>query len=120
MATDYMTSLKNAAASVAKYIDDAATMEVVTKFVEIDSSTRPRISISARPVARTIIKLDADSETVIPMRKGASGVLEVDSALFEIHQANVATAIDYRASLLEAMLGPILGREKSALNPFMA
>jgi hypothetical protein len=113
MATDYTTSLKNAAASVAKYIDDAATMEVITKFVEIDSSAAPDFD-SARPVARTIIKLDADSETVIPMRKGASGALEVDSALFEIHQANVATAIDYRASLLDAMLSPILGREKAS------
>jgi hypothetical protein len=47
------------------------------------------------------------------MRKSASGTLEVDNALFEIHQANVATAIDYRASLLDAMLGPILGRERS-------
>ena len=47
------------------------------------------------------------------MRKGTSGALEVDNALFEIHQANVATAIDYRASLLEAMLGPILGRERT-------
>jgi hypothetical protein len=108
-----MTSLKNAAASVAKYIDDAATMEVVTKFVEIDSNAAPNFD-SAKPVARTVIKLDADSETAIPMRKGASGVLEVDNALFEIHQANVATAIDYRASLLNAMLGPILGRERSA------
>jgi hypothetical protein len=113
MATDYITSLKNAAASVAKYVEDAATMEVVTKFVEIDSSAAPDFS-AARPVARTIIKLDADSETVIPMRKGAAGALEVDTALFEIHQANVSTAIDYRASLLDAMLGPILGREKAA------
>ena len=113
MATDYMTSLKNAAASVAKYIDDAATMEVVTKFVEIDSNSTPDFA-AAKPVARTLIKLDADSETTVPMRKGTSGALEVDNALFEIHQANVATAIDYRASLLEAMLGPILGREKAA------
>jgi hypothetical protein len=112
MATDYITSLKNAAATVAKYIDDAATMEVVTKFVEIDSSDTPDFA-AGKPVARTIIKLDADSETTIPMRKSASGTLEVDNALFEIHQANVATAIDYRASLLDAMLGPILGRERS-------
>lgn len=112
MATDYMTSLKNAAASVAKYIDDAATMEVVTKFVEIDSNATPDFD-AGKPVARTIIKLDADSETTIPMRKGSSGALEVDNALFEIHQANVATAIEYRASLLDAMLAPILGRERS-------
>jgi hypothetical protein len=112
MATDYVTSLKNAAASVAKYVDDAATMEVVTKFVEIDSTTTPDFD-AARPVARTIIKLDADSETIIPMRKSAAGPLEVDNALFEIHQANVATAINYRASLLGSMLGPILGRERA-------
>jgi hypothetical protein len=32
-------------------------------------------------------------------------MLEVDSGLFEIHQANVATATEYRARVLAALIG---------------
>lgn len=110
MATDFATSLKNAAAAVAKYVEDAAEMEVVTKYVEIGADLSPDFDAQAKVVARSKIKLDADSETIIPMRKGASGAPEVDTSLFEIHQQNVQTAIEYRARLLNSMLSPILGR----------
>jgi hypothetical protein len=39
------------------------------------------------------------------MREGPGGMLEVDSGLFEIHQANVATATEYRARVLAALIG---------------
>ena len=106
MATDYMTSLKNAAASVAKYVQDAATMEVITRYVEIGSNA-PVDFDGSHPVARTVVKLDADSETVVPMRQGQGGVLEVDTALYELHQQNVATAIDYRARMMGALLSTL-------------
>jgi hypothetical protein len=106
MATDYITSLKNAAASVAKYVEDAASMEVITKYVEIGSDVTIDFA-QARPVSRTVVKLDADSETVIPMRQGQGGVLEVDTALYDIHQRNVATAVDYRARMMNALLGTL-------------
>jgi hypothetical protein len=112
MANDYLASIRNAAASVAKYIEDAASMEVVTKYVEIGDSASSDFE-QAMPVARTIVKLDADSETIFPMRKNKDGVLEVDLGLFELHQQNVATAIDYRARILNALVSPILSREKS-------
>lgn len=63
-------------------------------------------------MARTIVKLDSGSETIFPMRKNKEGVLEVDLGLFEIHQQHVATAIDYRARLLNALVSPIFFREK--------
>jgi hypothetical protein len=110
MANDFTTSLRNAAASVAKYVEDAATMEVVTKYVEIDSGQSSNFE-SAKPVARTIIKLDADSETVFPMRSGQSGALEVDMTLFELHLQNVNTAIDYRSRMLNALLSTVMTRE---------
>ena len=80
MANDFTSSLRNAAASVAKYVDDAATMEVVTKYVEIGDDSASDFE-AAKPVARTIIKLDSDSETIFPMRAGQDDVLEVDMSL---------------------------------------
>jgi hypothetical protein len=113
MANDFTSSLRNAAASVAKYVEDAAEMEVVTKYVEIGSDADSDFE-TAKPVARTIIKLDSDSETVFPMRAGQGDALEVDITLFELHQQNVSTAIDYRARILDALLSTVMSREKEA------
>jgi hypothetical protein len=113
MANDFTTSLRNAAANVAKYVEDAAELEVVTKFVEVGGDAASDFE-SAKPVARTIIKLDSDSEIIFPMRAGAGGALEVDMTLFELHQQNVATTIDYRARILNALLSTVLSREREA------
>jgi hypothetical protein len=113
MAIDYMTSLKNVAASVAKYVEDVATMEVITKYVEIGTDKTVDFT-QARPVASTTVKLDADSETVVPLRVGQGGVLEVDSELYELHQRNVATAVDYRTSMMNALLGVFKSTEGGA------
>lgn len=110
MANDFTSSLRNAAASVAKYVDDAATLEVVTKYVEIDADKASDFE-TAKPVARTVIKLDADSETVFPMRTGEGEALEVDMTLFDLHQKNVTSAIEYRARMLDALLSTIMARD---------
>lgn len=107
MANEFENALKNTATSVAKYVQDAATMMVETRFVEIGGDESPSFD-GAKPVARTVIRLDGDSETVIPMRQGTSGTLEVDTTLFELHQENVTTAIEYRARILNALLGTLL------------
>jgi hypothetical protein len=113
MANDFTSSLRNAAASVAKYVEDAAEMEVITKYVEIDSDAEADFE-TAKPVARTLIKLDSDSETVFPMRAGQGDALEVDLPLFELHQQNVSTAIDYRARILSALLSTVMSRDNEA------
>jgi hypothetical protein len=107
MANELETAIKTAAVKIAKYVDDAATLTVETRYVEIggnEPGARAPDFASARPVARTIIKLDGENQTVVPMRPTAAGSLEVDNALFDAHQRNVATAIDYRARLLDALL----------------
>jgi hypothetical protein len=111
MANDFTSSLRNAAANVAKYVEDAAEMEVITKYIEIDSDSELDFDL-AKPVARTIIKLDSDSETVFPMRAGQGDALEVDLTLFELHQQNVITAIEYRARILDSLLGTVMSRER--------
>ena len=109
MATEFDIALRNAASTVSRYIQDAATLQVETHFVDTTPEGTPDFD-SARPVARTIIRLDGDSETVVPMREGDSGGLEVDLSLFELHQQNVNTAIEYRARILNSLLSPLLNR----------
>ena len=106
MASELETALKNAAASVAQYVKDIATMTVVTQYVEVGPDGAVDFS-QARPVARTIIKLDGDSESILPMRRNEAGQPEVDSALFDLHQQNVTTTIDYRTRMLNALLSTL-------------
>ncbi len=97
-------ALKSAADKIAKYVDDAATMTVETRYVEIGGD----ISAS-KLAAQTIIRLDGDSETVLPMKKGPDGSLVVDTIVNEMHQENVQAAIDYRTAMLEKLLGLLTG-----------
>ena len=92
-------ALKNAADQIAKYVQDIATMTVETRYIEMGGD--PDKSMLA---ARTIIKLDGDSETVLPMKKGPDGSLVVDTIVNEKHQENVQAAIDYRAEMLERLM----------------
>ena len=98
-------ALKNAADTIAKYVQDAASMTVETYYVEMGSNLS-----EAKPAARTVVKLDGDSQTVLPMRKGADGTLVVDTVLNEMHQENVQAAIDYRAEMLEKLLSILNGQ----------
>jgi len=106
MASEWETALKNAAAKVAQYVNDVATLTVETRLVEISASGGVNFD-QAAPAARTVIKLDGDSQAVVPMRKNAAGALEMDTVLFEVHQQNVSTAIEYRARMLGALLEAI-------------
>ncbi len=46
--------------------------------------------------------------------EGQGSALEVDMTLFELHQQNVATAIDYRARILNALLSTVMSRQRQA------
>jgi len=105
MANDVREAIKSAADQIAKYVQDAATMTVETKYVEMGAAGFD----DAKLAARTIVKLDGDSETVLPMKKNEAGPLEVDTVVFELHQQNVQTAIDYRAKILNSLIGLLRG-----------
>lgn len=111
MANEFSTALKNVATSIAQYVKDASIMQVETRYVEIGEAGSADFD-SAKPVARTIIKLDGDSETILPMRKNEAGANVVDTELFELHQENVLTAIEYRASILDSLLGILKGSQE--------
>jgi len=97
-------ALKNAADKIAQYVDDAATMTVETRYVAVGAG-----SDESKLLARTIVKLDGDSETILPMKPGPDGTLVVDTVVNEMHQENVQTAIDYRTEMLERLLGLLKG-----------
>lgn len=109
MANEFDTALKNVATSIAQYVKDASIMKVETRYVEIGEKGSADFE-AARPVARTVIKLDGDSETILPTRKNEAGSTVVDSELFELHKQNVSTAIEYRARILSSLLSTLSGR----------
>ena len=109
MAAELENSIKYVAAKVAQYVADIATMTVETKYVQIGADGTADFD-QAKPGARTIIRLDGDSEAVIPMRQATTGEFEVDTMMFDLHQGNVETAIDYRSSMLDALLGTLKAR----------
>ncbi len=101
MANELETALKNVATQISAYVKDVATLTVTTKYAVVGSSGEAQV------IADTTIKLDGDSQTTVPMRPastGQAGQLDVDTALFDIHQRNVSTAIEYRARMMAALL----------------
>jgi hypothetical protein len=104
MANDLENSIRSAAEKVAAYVDSIATMTVETKYVKIGANGDIDFS-QARPIARTVIKIDGDSEAILPVHASEGGVLAVDADMLDLHGQNVAIAIDYRAKLLNALIG---------------
>lgn len=106
-ATEVKEALRSAAETAAKYIRDAGVLTVETGTIEVGSGQDPVLA------ARTVIKLDGDNSTIVPATKGASGKLEIDTVLYDLHMQNVSAAIEYRAKMVGAMLrllrGPVGG-----------
>jgi hypothetical protein len=98
--TELKDALKAAAEKIAQYVQDAAEMAVETRYIEMGAESFD----DARLAARTVVKLDGDSQTVVPMRKSEGGALVVDTTVFELHQQNVQAAVDYRTRMMSALL----------------
>lgn len=104
MSAELENSIRTAAEKVARYIEDAAEMEVKTFYVLVTAAALPNME-TERPGAYTCVKLDGDSKTVVPMRESRDGSLEIDGPLFAIHERNVNTATEYRARVLQSLVG---------------
>jgi len=107
MAVQLEESIKVAAEKVAKYIEDVATLTVETRYVEIGGAGAVNFDTDSKAAARTIIKLDADGQVIVPMRPAEGGELEIDTALNDLHERNVKTAIEYRERMLKMLVGVI-------------
>lgn len=92
-------ALKSTADTIAKYVKDAATLTVTTLTQEVGNP-----AAAPSPAATTTICMDGDNTSIVPTQKSDAGRLEVDAALYELHAANVKSAIEYRARMLQAML----------------
>lgn len=97
-------ALKNAADKISQYVEDIATMTVETRYVEIGAGPD-----EAKMAARTVIRLDGDCETILPLKPGVDGALVVDTVVNEMHQENVKSVIEYRSAMLEKLLGILKG-----------
>ena len=109
MANEFELALRQAAMTVARYVENVAKMRVITQL----RRRRPGGDAgfeTAKPIARTTVKIDGDCEAVVPVRVTEGGRYEIDAALLELHQRNVDTAIEYRARILDALLGALPGR----------
>jgi hypothetical protein len=104
--TEIRDALKSTADQIAKYVQNAAEMKVETLYIEMGSANFDQ----AKLAARTIVKLDGDSQSVLPMKKGEDGNLVVDAVVFDLHQQNVQAAIDYRSEMITAMINLLRGQ----------
>jgi hypothetical protein len=106
MASDIEAALREVGNSLAAYVKDAASMTVESRYVHVSLEQDADFEQS-KALARTIIRLDGDSEMIFPLRQGDDGYLEADNPLFGLHQQNVATAIEYRARMIDALLSVV-------------
>lgn len=111
MASEMENSIKKAAVKIAKYVEDIATLNVDTKYVQVQSGGSIEDN-EAHVAARTTIKLDGDNETIVPTTQNQAGELEVNTMLFNIHQENVTAAIEYRANMMDALLNVLRPRQE--------
>lgn len=102
MANELNNAFKVAAEKIVKYVDQMATLTVETRYVEVGEAAAD--FAASKPVACTVIRLDGDCTATLPMRRREAGTLEVDASLFEMHERNVAAAVDYRARMMDALL----------------
>jgi hypothetical protein len=104
---DLESTIRSAAQKFAQQLKDAGELQVETRFVLIGDDGSVTFDRGKRPIARTVISIDGDTELIIPMRQTATGALERDETLLDLHMKNVSSAIEYRASLLEALLSVV-------------
>ena len=101
----FKETLKNAADKVARYVENMSEMKVETLYVEMGADSFD----DAKLAARSIVRLDGDSQSVLPMKRDEAGNLVVDVVVYDLHQQNVQDAIDYRAEMMERLLTVLRG-----------
>jgi hypothetical protein len=106
MANELATTVKLIAEKAVAYVGDAATLTVETSYVQVGPGGTADFA-QARPVASTVIRLDGDSRSIMPVRQLQNGTLELDADLYNMHLSNVRTAIEYRSQILKAVLNSL-------------
>jgi hypothetical protein len=112
MSEDFQEILRDTAEKIKELVANAATMNVETWYVEmgvdevpIDDRGKAQFRQNAHPAAMTEVRFDGDSIAILPMRRGEDDRLMVDRQVKELHDHNVKTATDYRAGILNSLVG---------------
>jgi hypothetical protein len=103
MADDFQTSVQNALKALSDAIADATTLTIETNVLPIPYKDEPA-SPPKLLVARTELRLDADTRNWIPVRE-VGGDYAIQTALYEEHKAAVQTAKEARSELLKSIEG---------------
>jgi hypothetical protein len=132
MPADVENALRNITTEIMNYVRGAAELRVETRYVEVtsgepgaaaastvaaagDSATADRVRVAelrqqGQLAAVSVISLDGDSVSIVPVRQGASQTLEIDTALLDQHQRHLDSAIEYRSRILNALLSVLQPR----------
>lgn len=111
MATSLENSVRSAAAKLADALEKTSELNIETLYVAVGADGTVDFA-QAKPIARTVIKLDGDYRAIIPMRVTATGALEQDETLLQLHQEHVKAAIEYRDKVLHALLSVLPVRSR--------
>jgi hypothetical protein len=112
MSEDLQEILRDTAEKIKELVANAATMNVETWYIEmgvdeiaINDQGKAQFRQNAHPAAMTEVRFDGDSIAILPMRRGEDDRLMVDRQVKELHDHNVKTATDYRAGILNSLVG---------------
>ncbi|MBI4675276.1 MAG: hypothetical protein HY741_26840 [Chloroflexi bacterium] len=104
MAENWEVSVKSAAQKIADALQDAATLTVITDYVQAATSSSPQTTLLK---LETVIKLDQDSINTVPVTQVQGVGLQVNAELHQIHTQNVRAASEYRIQMFNALLDAI-------------
>jgi hypothetical protein len=98
VATEIKGALRTAAEKVTQFVGKAAELQVETRTLEVGSTAESVLA------ARTIISLDGNNLSEVPVMKSAEGPWGIDTVLYDLHMRNVQAAIEYRTRMVGSML----------------
>ena len=103
MANDLEANIRTALENLTKALADVSKVTIETRYKPIDAQN-PNDLDNSFLAARTVIKLDGDHESIIPVASTGSGSIVLETALLDLRLRNVQTAIEYRTHVLNTLV----------------
>ena len=107
MAESWEQSIKDMAKKLADTIRDATELTVITRFKPVSDNAATQAPVVE---VKSEIKLDQDSEHEIPVTRIDANTFAVQREFYDIHKANVDSALEYRAKLIAALVDAVKTR----------
>lgn len=106
MANGVDAALRGAAEKLGTYLDGLSKMQVETYGTELDGNGK--LTDQRLLMAQTTLSIDGDTTVLVPMKLVDNQVV-VDTDLLALHEKHVKTAMDYRASVIAALISALRG-----------